>query len=685
MAGESAERGAAIAIVGMAGRFPGAEDVAAFWDNLQAGRESIARPTVEELVATGTAPEVAAAADFVRAKGVLAEADCFDAAFFGIAPRMAAQMDPQHRLFLECAWQALEDAGIAGEAAGRRIGVFAGAAAMSSYYHSHLLTDAATLADADPFQLFLLNQPAALPTQVAWHLDLTGPALAVQTACSTGLAAVAIACQNLNDLQCDAAIAGAVALSLPLLHGYRYQPGSILSADGHCRPFDAAAGGTVPGNGVGAVVLKRLADALADGDRVDAVISGFAMNNDGRAKVGFTAPSVEGQAQVILDALAMAERDPAEVGYLEAHGTATALGDAIEIEALRRAFAGVAAGACALGSVKSNIGHLDAAAGIAGLIKATLALREGSLPPSLHFRRANPELRLADSPFAVVAERRDWPARAGERVAGISSFGVGGTNVHLVIEAPPPASPEPPPPPVLLLPLAAATPEALARSAAELAGRLEAPEAPSLAAAAWTLQSGRRPLRHRLAVAARSPARPRHCATPWLPWPTRPPGRRCSSSPGRARNGPAWRPVWRARTAPFAPTWRRAARSSRRSVSSCSPGSRRPPTTRRPTAACGRRRWRSRHSSSSNAPSRACSGAGVCSRRRASGTASANTLPASLPGCSPSRTPCGWSSSAAASCRPCRPAGCSRCVSARRRCVRCCQRASRWPPRMRQT
>ncbi len=312
-----------IAIVGIAGRFPGADDVFAFWRNLHAGVDSIARPTVEALVAAGIDRATAEGRSYVRAKGVLADADCFDAAFFDINPRTAELLDPQQRLFLECAWHALEDAGIPAEPEGRRIGVFAGSSAISSYYHSHLLANPAATRGADPFQMFLLNQMAGLPAQVSYRLNLTGPNLAVQTACSTALTAVVLACQNLNDYQCDVALAGAASLSLPLVAGYAYQEGSILSPDGRCRAFDAEARGTVPGNGVGAVVLKRLADALADGDHVYAVIRGYAANNDGSDKIGFTAPGVTGQMRVVADALAMADVAADTIGYVEGHGTGT--------------------------------------------------------------------------------------------------------------------------------------------------------------------------------------------------------------------------------------------------------------------------------------------------------------------------------------------------------------------------
>jgi phthiocerol/phenolphthiocerol synthesis type-I polyketide synthase E len=490
-----------IAIVGIAGRFPGADDVFAFWRNLHAGVDSISRPTVEALVAAGIDRATAEGRTYIRAKGVLADADCFDAAFFDINPRTAELLDPQHRLFLECAWHALEDAGIPGEPEGRRIGVFAGSSAISSYYHSHLLANPAATGGADPFQMFLLNQMAGLPAQVSYRLNLTGPSLAVQTACSTSLTAVVLACQNLNDYQCDVALAGAASLSLPLVSGYAYQEGSILSPDGRCRAFDAEARGTVPGNGVGAVVLKRLADALADGDHVYAVIRGYAANNDGSDKIGFTAPGVTGQMRVVADALAMADVAADTIGYVEGHGTGTRLGDAIEVEALRRVFRAETdrVGFCGLGSVKSNIGHLDAAAGIAGLIKLALSFRHRTLPPSIHVERPNPDFAIDTSPFHVIDRPMAWDA--GTRRAGLSSFGMGGANVHLVLEEAPPAPDPAEDRPGHLLVLSARTPGALARLRGRLADHLETAPEDRLADIAATLQSGRKPFAHRWAAA----------------------------------------------------------------------------------------------------------------------------------------------------------------------------------------
>jgi phthiocerol/phenolphthiocerol synthesis type-I polyketide synthase E len=499
------DRISGIAIIGMAGRFPGAPDVNTFWGNLCQGSVSIAKLDHAALAAAGLASDLIGAPNYVAAKGVVEDADCFDAAFFDINPRMAEQLDPQQRLFLECAWHALEDAGYPTEPEGRRVGVFAGSSTVSSYYHQHLLADPKTERRADPFQLMLLNQLSGLPSQVAYRLGLTGPAVAVQTACSTGLMAVMIACQNLIDYQCDLAIAGASSLSLPLTAGYLHQEGSILSPDGRCRPFDQGANGTVPGNGCGAVVLKRLDEAHADRDQIYAVIAGYAANNDGRSKIGFTAPSAEGQAAVVADALAMAGVSPGDISYIETHGTATPVGDAIEIDGLRRVFTDVPSGRCALGAVKANIGHLDAAAGIAGLIKVALAFRHGKLPPAPHFRRPHPELGLAKSPFFVNDHLRPWTSEHGVRCAGVSSFGIGGTNVHVVLTDPPPI--EPPMTvkrPVELLALSAASPSSLASAASVLADHLAADEAPPLTSVAATLQSARKALPYRLTVAVRN-------------------------------------------------------------------------------------------------------------------------------------------------------------------------------------
>ncbi|WP_344341805.1 polyketide synthase, partial [Kitasatospora putterlickiae] len=433
-----------IAIVGMAGRFPGAPDVDTFWRNLEEGRESIAVLSEEALRASGVDPAVSGRDGYVRAKGVLEGADRFDAAFFGYNPREAEIMDPQHRVFLECAWEALESAGCVPEAFEGRIGVFAGAG-MNTYLLHNVTANRRVFDSAGPYQTLLASDKDFLATRVAYKLGLTGPALSVQTACSTSLTAVHLACQSLLNGECDLALAGGVSIGSPLEQGYQYEPGGILSPDGHCRPFDAAAAGTVPGNGAGVVVLRRLADARRAGDTVDAVVLGSAVNNDGALKAGYTAPGVDGQASVIAEALAVAGVEAGSVGYVETHGTGTALGDPIELAALTRAFqeSTEATGYCAIGSVKGNIGHLDAAAGVAALIKAVLALRQEAIPPSPHFTKPNPELDLESGPFFVNDRLRPWPRGGGPRRAGVSSFGIGGTNVHLVLEEGPAPAPAP--------------------------------------------------------------------------------------------------------------------------------------------------------------------------------------------------------------------------------------------------
>ncbi|MER7024007.1 MULTISPECIES: SDR family NAD(P)-dependent oxidoreductase [Streptomyces] len=493
-----------VAIIGMAGRFPGAPDVDAFWQHLAAGRETVSALTDEELLASGVTPEELDGDHYVKAKGVLEDGDRFDAAFFGYSPREAELMDPQHRVFLECAWQALESAGIDPATAGGRIGVFGGAS-LNSYLLFNILQNRRYFEATGIYRTLLASDKDFLATRVAYKFDLTGPAVTVQTACSTSLTAVHLACQSLLNGECDIALAGGVSVSAPLKSGHVHEPGGILSADGHCRPFDAAAGGTVPGNGAGLVVLRRLADAQGAGDRIDAVIRGTAVNNDGALKAGYTAPSVEGQAEVIAEALAVADVDPATVGYVETHGTGTALGDPIEIAALTRAYREHtdATGYCTLGAVKSNVGHLDAAAGITALIKATLALRHEAIPATAHFSAPNPELDLDKSPFRVSGDLTPWPRGDEPRRAGVSAFGIGGTNVHVVLEEAPPAPAAPPAAPAgapRLLPLSAASPQALADNAARLADHLEAHPDTGLDALAHTLTHRRRAFGHRAAV-----------------------------------------------------------------------------------------------------------------------------------------------------------------------------------------
>jgi phthiocerol/phenolphthiocerol synthesis type-I polyketide synthase E len=500
-----------VAVIGMAGRFPGAGDVEAFWSNLAQGREGIAVLTDEELAANGVDPSTAARDGYVKAKGALDGADLFDEGFFGYSPREAELLDPQHRVFLECAWHALESAGIdPARSGGGRIGVFAGAG-LNTYLLFNLMQDRRVLESAGTYQVALANDKDFLATRAAYKLDLTGPAVTVQTACSTSLTAVHLACQSLLNGECDIALAGGVAVSSPLRGGYQYEPGGILSPDGTCRPFDTDAAGTVAGNGVGVVVLRRLADARAERDSVDAVILATAVNNDGSLKAGYTAPSVDGQAEVVAEALALADVDPATVGYVETHGTGTPLGDPIEIAALTRAFrAGTdEQGFCAIGSVKSNIGHLDAAAGVTGLIKAVLALKREAIPPTLHCERPNPALELATSPFYVSTELRPWPRKDEPRRAGVSSFGIGGTNVHVVLEEAPADAQQPAPTgaaesPALLLPLSAKSVPALAEAATRLADHLDADPGVPLAAVAHTLAQRRAHFPCRWAAVART-------------------------------------------------------------------------------------------------------------------------------------------------------------------------------------
>ena len=494
-----------IAIVGIAARFPGAGNVEYLWRNLRDGVESIARFTEEELVEAGVDPALLADPRYVRAKGALDGADLFDAAFFGFTPREAEAMDPQHRVFLECAWEALEDAACDPDRYPGRIGVWAGSGA-SSYLISNLLPNQERLESFGSLQVLLLNDRDFLATRASYELNLRGPSVSVQTACSTSLVAVHMASQSLLGGECDLALAGGVSISSPLRTGYLYQEGSVMSPDGCCRAFDASASGAVEGNGCGVVALKRLADAVADGDRIYAVIRGSAVNNDGSAKVGFTAPSVEGQAEVISEALLMSGVEPETIGYVEAHGSGTPLGDPIEVAALTQAFRAAGAegeGFSAIGSVKTNFGHCNTAAGVAGLIKATLALVHRTLPPSLHYETPNPQIAFAGSPFQVCTEARPWDSD-GPRRAGVSSFGLGGTNAHAVLEEAPAAEPgDLSTRPAQLLVISARTPAALEAAATRLAGHLDAHPDLDLADVAWTLQTGRKAFEHRRIVVAR--------------------------------------------------------------------------------------------------------------------------------------------------------------------------------------
>ncbi|MEW5928794.1 MAG: SDR family NAD(P)-dependent oxidoreductase [Gemmatimonadota bacterium] len=494
----------AIAIVGMSGRFPGAGDVDEFWRNLRDGVESITHFSEEELERASIDPAELADPAYVRARAVLDGIEDFDAAFFDFTPREATLTDPQHRLFLECAYEALESAGYDPRAYGGSIGVFGGAGA-NSYMLFNLASAGEMTGTLDTFQAFIHNKNDYLTTRVAYKLDLRGPCVTVQTACSTSLVAVALACQSLMSYQCDIALAGGVNVFVPQRTGYLHHPGGIGSPDGHCRPFDARAAGTAGGNGAGVVVLKRHEDALADGDTVHAVIRGWALNNDGAVKAGFTAPGVERQTEVISTAQVFADVPVETITYVEAHGTGTTIGDPIEVEALARAFRRETekTGFCAIGSVKSNIGHLDTAAGAAGLIKTVQALKHREIPPSLHFEEPNPRIDFTKTPFYVASVLRPWETDGAPRRAGVSSFGLGGTNAHLVLEEAPAAGEPAPSRPHQLLVVSGHTAPAMEAATDNLLRHLRGHPEQSLADVAYTLQVGRASFEHRRMLVAR--------------------------------------------------------------------------------------------------------------------------------------------------------------------------------------
>jgi amino acid adenylation domain-containing protein len=486
-----------IAIVGMAGRFPGAESVDRFWQNLCDGVESHTVFRLEELDPSIPA-ELRNDPSYVPVRGIVDKADQFDAAFFGISPREAEVMDPQARVFLEVVYAALENAGYSPDTPDMTIGLYAGSG-HNTYFARHLCGRPEIINRLGEFQVMLANEKDFVTTRAAYKLNLQGPVVSVNTACSTSLVAVIQAFQALRDRHCDLALAGGISITTPQASGYLYQEGSMLSGDGHCRPFDTDAQGTLFNDGAAVVALKRLSDAQRDGDRIYAVIHGTGMNNDGADKVSFTAPSVIGQAKAIAAAQAEAGFEPDTIQYVETHGTATPLGDPIEVEALTQAFhrQTEAKQFCAIGSVKSNVGHLVAAAGVTGLIKTALALYHRHLPASLHFQRPNPHIDFANSPFYVQAQATDWPQGDRPRRAGVSSFGVGGTNAHVVLEeAPAPVCSSPARPYHLLL-LSAKTPTALDQASRNLQAHLTAhPDLP-LADVAHTLQRGRRVYGHR--------------------------------------------------------------------------------------------------------------------------------------------------------------------------------------------
>jgi len=493
--------GTSIAVVGMAGRFPGARDIREFWRNLRDGVESISTLDDEQLIAAGASPADLGNSEYVRAAAILDDIDRFDAAFFGLSPRDAAIMDPQHRLFLECAWEALENAGWCADEFAGRIGVYAGSG-MNTYLIHNLLSNAELVASAG---LFLLKQTGndkdVLATRVSYQLNLTGPSLSVQTACSTSLVAIHLACQGLLNHECDMAMAGGVTIEIPHGQGYVYREGEILSRDGHCRSFDATSSGTIFGSGLGIVVLRRLEDAIRDGDSIRAVIRGTAINNDGARKVSYLAPSVAGQADAISEALTVADVSADSISYVEAHGTGTIIGDPIEVAALTRAFRASTErnGFCAMGSVKSNVGHLDAAAGVAGFIKTILALENRQIPPSLNFAKPNPLIDFERSPFYVNTGLRDWEGNGQPRRAGVTSLGIGGTNAHAILEEAPVVGPSSASRPWQLLTVSAKTPAALDAIGRGLAEHLEE-VSPAIADVAFTTHLGRKAFRFRQAI-----------------------------------------------------------------------------------------------------------------------------------------------------------------------------------------
>ena len=485
-----------IAIIGMNGRFPGAAGLEQFWCNLCDGREGIRLLSDQELLCHGVDSQTLSTSDYVKAVADVGGVEFFDNGFFGFTPRDAELMDPQLRILLECAWATIEHAGYNVDTYRGAIGMYAGAAP-NTYFIENLVPDRELMrALSGPLSsLAIFTASDALSTMVSFKLNLRGPSISVQTACSTSLVAVHLACQSLLARECDMALAGGVNLTIPQERGYLYQKGMILSPDGHCRPFDEDAAGTIFGGGVGLVFLKRLADALDDKDHIYAVIKGSAINNDGSTKAGFTAPSVIGQSGAIADALAIADVPADSVSYVEAHGTGTALGDPIEVEALTRAFrlSTDRNSYCGIGSVKSNIGHLDRAAGIASLIKTVLSFEYGQIPPTLHFKRPNPNIDFQITPFYVVDKLTEWKSGPGPRRAVVNSVGFGGTNSCAVLEEPPSPRPSGKSRPYQLLSLSARTESALDEATRNLGEYFKRQPDSSLADAAYTLHIGRQP------------------------------------------------------------------------------------------------------------------------------------------------------------------------------------------------
>lgn len=492
-----------IAIIGLSGRFPGAKTVEDFWLNLCQGRESIHYFSDQELQAAGVSEQLYKQKNYVKAKGIVDEVAYFDAAFFGLSALEAQILDPQHRLFLLCAWEALENAGIALKPNKNRVGVFA-STGMSFYLLKHILSDPELLKNVDDYQLLMSNDKDFLATRLSYLFNLQGPSVNLQTGCSSSLVSVHYACQSLLNGECDMALAGGVSLTIPQEQGYLYQKEMIGSPDGHCYAFDGRAQGTVKSNGVGVVLLKPLNYALRDQDPIYAVIRATAVNNDGANKVGYTAPSVSQQSAVIREAMQMADVMPHWIEYIETHGTGTLLGDPIEVAALTQAFATAKhqPSSCALTSLKTNIGHLDVAAGVAGLIKASLAVYHGKIPASLNFSELNPKINLDNTPFYINTQLKEWKSQQPYRYAGVSAFGIGGTNAHVVLQQAPThhqqeksdreAS--------HLLFFSAKSPASLLGNVKKMASYLQANPNIDLADVAYTLQHGRAVMPYRMAL-----------------------------------------------------------------------------------------------------------------------------------------------------------------------------------------
>lgn len=499
----------AIAIVGMYLRVPGADGLIPFWDNLKHGRESITFFSDDELIHAGVPSELLSHPDYVKASGRLNDIELFDASFFDMTPREAEILDPQHRILLEGVWRSLEHAGIDPQKYPGRIGLFAGVG-FNRYLLNNIITNKQVIEQSGAWQLSISNDKDFAPTRVAYKLNLQGPAIAVNTACSTSLVATAMAASSLLNYQCDTAIAGGCSLNLPQDEGYIHTPGGTLSSDGHCRPFDKKGSGTIDGNGTACVVMKRYEDAIADHDTIYAVIRGFGINNDGNVKVGYTAPGVDGQTDVILEALEMAQVSPNEIDFIETHGTATELGDTVEIAALKQVFStgDPNRNPCYLGAVKSNIGHLDTAAGATGLIKTVLSINHKTIPPTCNFSEANPLLELSTSPFKVNNHAIKWETSPDKpRIAGVSSFGIGGTNAHVIVQETPevihPVDESKHSDDILVLPISAKSIGALTTYLTDLADFIKNSSDTTLRNIAYTLQHGRASFQFRTVLIAK--------------------------------------------------------------------------------------------------------------------------------------------------------------------------------------